>query len=215
MADMIPTAEMEYWLKTGVSTYTKLENLKDFSPKADKQTYERKYKDRVNTTEVVTGTKYQFEAEVELEESGVLHDFLESHEDMLNVATEIIRVKKFRPALPAWATILAYALGARIIAAGKVYECTVAGTSGVTAPIWPATGTVVDATVTWTYRSAATNIPVGTGYGARRAAFVLNVEPIDGAAGEFLAVKLTLAMADEVWVAGTFDVATSTFTPGA
>lgn len=160
MADMIPTADMEYYLKTGVSTFTKLENLKDFSPSADKQTYERKYKDRVNTSEVVTGVKYSFEAEVELEESGTLHTFLETNEDALNVPTEIVRVKKFRP--------------------------------GVDASGNPTTS-----------------------YEARKAAFVLNVDPIDGSAGEFLAVKLTLGMTDEAWTAGTFDTATSTFTPGA
>lgn len=35
---------------------------------------------------------------------------------------------------------------------GHEYECTVAGTSGASAPVWPSTGaaTVVDGTVTWT-----------------------------------------------------------------
>lgn len=216
MADMIPTADMEYWLKTGTSTYTKLENLKDLSPSADKATYERKYKDRTNTSDVVTSIKYAIEAEVELEESGALHAFLEANEDALNVATEVILVKKFRPAVPAWATATEYVLGDQVIGDAKIYTCTTAGTSDATEPTWPNSGTVTDgAELVWTYASAQGQTPVGAdgSYGARKAAFVLNVDPIDGAAGEFLAAKFVLGRTDEAWAEGTFDTATATFTP--
>ncbi|MRS12158.1 MAG: phage major capsid protein [Actinobacteria bacterium] len=45
----------------------------------------------------------------------------------------------------------AYAVGDRVIGAGKLFECTVAGTSHTSAPSWPASGTVTDGTVTWKF----------------------------------------------------------------
>ena len=54
-----------------------------------------------------------------------------------------------------WAATHAYSLNATVTASGKVYKVTTAGTSGSTAPTWPASGTVTDGTVTWTYVSAA------------------------------------------------------------
>ena len=54
-----------------------------------------------------------------------------------------------------WQATHAYALNATITAGGKVYKVTTAGTSGSTAPTWPASGTVTDGTVVWTYVSAA------------------------------------------------------------
>lgn len=56
----------------------------------------------------------------------------------------------------AWAATTAYALGAECTGGGNVYTCTTAGTSGATAPTWPASGTVQDgATLVWTYKSAS------------------------------------------------------------
>ena len=54
-----------------------------------------------------------------------------------------------------WAASRAYALNATVTASGKVYKVTTAGTSGSTAPTWPASGTVTDGTVVWTFVSAA------------------------------------------------------------
>ena len=54
-----------------------------------------------------------------------------------------------------WEPTHAYAANATVTASGKVYKVTTAGTSGSTAPTWPASGTVTDGTVTWTYVSAA------------------------------------------------------------
>lgn len=50
----------------------------------------------------------------------------------------------------AWAATTAYALNAYAYANGKVYQATVAGTSGSTAPSHTS-GTATDGTVTWTY----------------------------------------------------------------
>lgn len=50
----------------------------------------------------------------------------------------------------AWAASTAYTVGQRVNANSKVYECTVAGTSGTSAPSH-ATGEAVDGTVTWKY----------------------------------------------------------------
>jgi len=55
----------------------------------------------------------------------------------------------------AWVTATEYALGARVLEGGNIYECTTAGTSGASEPTWPASGTVTDGTVTWTYQQAA------------------------------------------------------------
>ena len=54
-----------------------------------------------------------------------------------------------------WQPTHAYAADATVTASGNVYKVTTAGTSGSTAPTWPASGTVTDGTVTWTYVSAA------------------------------------------------------------
>lgn len=59
---------------------------------------------------------------------------------------------------PAWATAIAYSLGAAVRPVTRntfVYEATTAGTSGATEPVWPTTagGTVVDGTATWTCRT--------------------------------------------------------------
>lgn len=56
---------------------------------------------------------------------------------------------------PSWQPTHAYAADATVTASGNVYKVTTAGTSGSTAPTWPATGTVTDGTVTWAYVSAS------------------------------------------------------------
>jgi len=59
---------------------------------------------------------------------------------------------------PTWAASTSYALGDKVKPTtpnDNVYECTVAGTSGTTEPVWPTTegATVTDGTVEWTCRS--------------------------------------------------------------
>jgi hypothetical protein len=54
----------------------------------------------------------------------------------------------------AWAATTAYLADALVVASGKLYKCTTAGTSGSTAPTWPASGTVTDGTAVWTYQAA-------------------------------------------------------------
>ena len=56
-----------------------------------------------------------------------------------------------------WTASTAYVLNDLIFGSGgstNVYECTVAGTASTVAPTWPASGTVTDGGVTWTYRGA-------------------------------------------------------------
>ena len=67
-----------------------------------------------------------------------------------------------------WVTLTAYVLGDRVHASASataarqnyVYECTTAGTSGVSEPSWvtttPDTSTTTDGTVTWTLRKCST-----------------------------------------------------------
>ncbi|WP_134682577.1 carbohydrate-binding protein [Brevibacillus migulae] len=60
----------------------------------------------------------------------------------------------------AWAATTAYTVGAKVYANGNVYECTVAGTSGTTAP--SGTGTaIVDGTVTWKYLYPLQDVTTG------------------------------------------------------
>jgi hypothetical protein len=55
------------------------------------------------------------------------------------------------PTSTSWAATTAYALDAIVAANGLLYKCTVAGTSGSTAPSHTS-GTATDGTVTWQYR---------------------------------------------------------------
>jgi hypothetical protein len=64
-----------------------------------------------------------------------------------------------------WTATTAYSVGAVVNANGKVYTCTVAGTSGSTAPSHTS-GTATDGTVTWQYSDA---LSVFKGYGAIQA----------------------------------------------
>ncbi len=60
-----------------------------------------------------------------------------------------------------WAAGTVYAIGDTVVTGSptnnRVYKCTVAGTSGATAPVWPTAnaGTVVDNTVTWQEQTTA------------------------------------------------------------
>lgn len=56
----------------------------------------------------------------------------------------------------------------------------------------------------------------GTGtYRAKKAAFVLTQNPVDGAAGEAAKLTGTLTMTSDGWTPGVFDPETATFTPDA
>ncbi|TLM80280.1 MAG: hypothetical protein FDZ70_01365 [Actinobacteria bacterium] len=65
-------------------------------------------------------------------------------------------IRAVAPTYPSWAASTAYALNTKIVAASKIYRCTTAGTSGAVAPTWPASGTVNDGTVVWTFFASAT-----------------------------------------------------------
>jgi hypothetical protein len=216
VGDLITAEKVQYWLKTGTSTYTRVTEDSAFDPASDLTTYDPTYKDRVIQPSYVTGRKNTVEFEIDLLEGGVLHEFLLANEDVANVPTELIRVLEAHPAYPAWITATAYALGDHIIEADKLYVCTTAGTSGASEPTWPSTGTVTDGTtLVWTYVSAAAHLPIGTegSYEAKKADFVMTQNPIDGAAGEAVRASGTLTMTSTSWTAGTFDPSTATFTP--
>jgi len=51
-----------------------------------------------------------------------------------------------------WAALTAFALGDRINVLGDAYECTDAGTTGATEPVWDQNTPVTDGTVEWTYQ---------------------------------------------------------------
>lgn len=65
-----------------------------------------------------------------------------------------------------WSASTTYGLGAYMVAAAKVFKLTSitaaasVGTSGASQPAWPASGTVVDGDLTWTYQRAATGADV-------------------------------------------------------
>ena len=50
-----------------------------------------------------------------------------------------------------WQAETEYQVGDRVVEAGAVFACTVAGTTDTDAPGWPGTGTVTDGTVTWEF----------------------------------------------------------------
>lgn len=214
MADLITIDKIQYFIKTGTSEFTKITEANAFDPKVDISTYDPKYKDRVNQPSYVTGKKTTIEIDLDIIDPGALQSWLMGNEDTVNVPTEIVRVLTFRPAYPAWVLSTVKALGAHIIAAGKLYECTTAGTTGTTEPASWTTTTVTDGTVTWTYVGSATGYPIGTsGYAAKKAAFSLTQNPLDGSAGEAVKATGTLSMTSDGWMAGTFDTSTKTFTP--
>jgi len=74
-----------------------------------------------------------------------------SRRDVLRMAPWTCIAKRAALASVAWTASTEYAEGERIYAGGYVYEATTGGTSGATAPTWPASGTVADGTITWTY----------------------------------------------------------------
>ncbi len=53
----------------------------------------------------------------------------------------------------AWVTLTAYAVNARVVQVGNVYQCSVAGTSGATGPVGT-TSPQTDGSVTWLYLGA-------------------------------------------------------------
>lgn len=52
-----------------------------------------------------------------------------------------------------WQATHAYSLNDEVVGGGHIFKVTTAGTSGSTEPTWPASGTVTDGTVTWTFVS--------------------------------------------------------------
>lgn len=215
-SNLVTTEEIQYWMKTGTSTFTKVSEDSAFDPSVDLQTYDPSYKDRINQPSYVTGKKTSIEMDVDMLESGAFQDFLLASEDVTNVETEIVRVMMFRPRAGTWAATTAKTVGLRVVGGTNIYECIVGGTTGATAPTWPTTGTVVDGTVTWKYIRSATGYPTGTGgYEAKKAAFNLNLNPLDGSAGEAIKATGTLTMTSDGWSAGSFDPVTATFTPAA
>lgn len=213
---LVMTEEIQYWMKTGTSTFTKVSEDSAFDPSVDLQTYDPTYKDRINQPSYVTGKKTSIEMDVDMLESGAFQDFLLASEDVTNAETEIVRVMMFRPRAATWAATTAKTVGLRVVGGTNIYECTVAGTTGATAPTWPTTGTVVDGTVTWKYIRPATGYPTGIGgYEAKKAAFNLNLNPLDGSAGEAIKATGTLTMTSDGWTPGSFDPATATWTPAA
>lgn len=60
---------------------------------------------------------------------------------------------RFENVTPAWVATTAYTVGTLVYANGNVYICTVAGTSGSTAPSHTS-GIATDGTVTWSYKRA-------------------------------------------------------------
>ncbi|QTA92013.1 PulJ/GspJ family protein [Desulfonema magnum] len=74
------------------------------------------------------------------------------HTVMENIMADYVSPLKWRESVQ-WRKETDYSADAMIIPLtdnGRVYKCTNAGTSDSSEPIWPASGTVSDGTVTWT-----------------------------------------------------------------
>lgn len=154
--DLILTDQQQFWIKTAEGTFTRVTEDSAFDPSTDLTTYDPSYKDRLNQPSYVTGKKTSVEFDIDMIEGGALQTYLENNEHNTNVATELVRVKMYKPA---------------------------------TAP--------------------------AVGFVAFLGAFVMNLNPLDGAAGEALKATGTLAMTSDGWTKGTFDPETATFTPDA
>jgi hypothetical protein len=213
MASLITTDQIQYWMKLD-GVFVRVTENNAFDPSTDLETYDPKYKDRVNQPSYVTGKKTSIEMDIDLIDPGELQSWLIAHEDEVNVEVDIVRVFSFRPAVPDWAATTAHTVGQRVIGSTNIYECTVAGTTGSSEPTWPSSGTVTDGTATWTYVGSAEGHPVGaSGYAAKKATFTLTQNPIDGPAGEAAKATGTLNMKSDGWTEGLFDTGTKTFTP--
>ena len=57
--------------------------------------------------------------------------------------------------------------------------------------------------------------PTNSAYPAKKAAFVMNMNPLDGEAGNCIKATGTLDMVSDGWTAGTFNTSTKAFTPSA
>jgi len=153
---LLLTDKFQYWLKTGASVFTRVTENTVFDPSTNRKTYETNYKDRVNQSIHAISKTTTIAFDIDMLESGELQTYLEANEDVMNVATEVVRVSMHKPAtLPA------------------------------------------------------------VGYEAKKAAFVMNQDPLDGDAADRLRARGELTMTDIEWTAGTFDPATATFTPEA
>jgi len=70
--------------------------------------------------------------------------------DAMDAGSGVGKFKFQTRSLGVWAANRAYVVGDSVYAGGRNYDCTMAGTSGGSAPTWPASGTVNDGTVVWT-----------------------------------------------------------------
>lgn len=150
--ELLTTDKLQYWLKTGENAFTRVTEDSAFDPSVDTTTYDPSYKDRLNQPSYVTGKKTTVEFDIDLIDGGTLQEWFQANEDAINVPTELIRVKMYKPAQ-------------------------------------------------------------GGGFAAKKAAFNMNCNPIDGSAGEALKATGTLSMTSDGWTEGTFDPETKTFTP--
>jgi hypothetical protein len=211
MTDLITTDQIQYWMECD-GVFVRVTEDNAFDPSTDLNTYDPKYKDRINQPSYVTGKKTTIDMDIDLVDPGVLQAWLLAHEDGVNVATRIARVMMFAQAAAAWAATHLQALGDEITDGVDIYVCTQAGTTGSTAPTWSHTGSLTDGTAKWTYVEPLGITPIGSGYAAKVADFTLTQKPVDGKAGEAARATGTLSMTSDGWASGTFDPETAEFT---
>jgi hypothetical protein len=85
------------------------------------------------------------------------------------------------PVAVPWAASTAYALGQQVIDSnGNIEQATVAGTSGASAPAWPATlgATVTDGSVTWQAAEIGSNVFAGATSGAATVGMAPKLEEV-------------------------------------
>lgn len=99
---LLLTDKFQYWLKTGASVFTRVTEDTAFDPKTNRKQYETNYKDRVNQSIHAISQTTTISFDIDMADSGALQTYLEANEDVMNVATEVIRVSMHKPAtLPA------------------------------------------------------------------------------------------------------------------
>ena len=156
MANPITTENIQHWMRTATSpadVFTNVTEAVKFDPAVDLQTYDPKYKDRLNQPSYVTGKKTTIEFEIDYFDDGDVVDFLVLNEDVINVETEIVRVYMMTaaesPATGYVAKLATFSMNQNPIdgAAGEVLKLT--GTLAMTSDGWE-TGTFDPDTATFT-----------------------------------------------------------------